>query len=204
MVPATAAVIFGAVCAAIPAWWITHDDEPRYTSSVVFSVSKRSPDTRFVSHSKTIIAEQTARQLERGPGVRAALTAANEINTDKTDASWVVGPGYGEVSLQVRSTDADAARVGTAAILTTARADLAALFSPDKRPASMKVLHRTSVSDETTSAWAVIAGAGIVGATTGFALFVAAGPRIPANRAVSTSATGTDMSASEERKPTEG
>lgn len=114
------AALAGAICGAvaIAGATVTGDAETKYTAEARYLVTKRSPDTRFLSHSLAIVAEQTARQL----------------NSGDFDGTWVAKGSDGTLTFRASANEAAAADSEASDVY---RRDIATLFGGDQ-PATMR------------------------------------------------------------------
>lgn len=164
------ASVVGAVLAGLGALPVAASTTQEYRAAAVFTVVKRSPDVEFVSHSKTIVAQQTARQLDDGHADTIAESATGHTG------DWVAGPGYGQVSYRVAASTADTANATVHAVVTGAGPRGAALFGDDERPARLRGGAVNAPVVEHAGRWLIVAGSAGVGAALTLGLLAAMGP----------------------------
>jgi hypothetical protein len=103
-----AAVVAGGAAAALAA---THQNG--YTAAASFDVIARPANVVQLSRNRGLTAEQVLRSLRSG---RAHEIAASAAPAERFSSEWVPGPGFGQVSYQIRSTDPTVALAAARAV----------------------------------------------------------------------------------------
>ncbi|NUS72302.1 MAG: O-antigen ligase family protein [Corynebacteriales bacterium] len=166
--------LIGAVIAGAAGYFVAGQPEQRYEANATFYAKKRSPDVEFVSHNRSIVAEQTARQLNDAPAADGLRSDARQRDAK---AHWRAGPGYGELSWHVEAkTPQDAQALAEEAFDLASRNAGTFVFPPDVRPGVLTVRDVSApeamfASSSRTVAGAALTGAVVAGAVVALAMF---------------------------------
>jgi hypothetical protein len=107
-----AAIAGGALSAAVAA---ARPDT--YVAAAVFELVDHVHDGNTLSLNRSILAEQSIEYLRRGAADEIAQKAAGGSDVE---GEWVVGPGFGELSYRLSSSDARAASAAATAVYDAA------------------------------------------------------------------------------------
>jgi hypothetical protein len=157
-----AAVIAGAVTAAVAT-----AQPKRFAAAATFDVITRPPDEDALSRNRGLIAEQVSRALRDGRAEDLAATAAPR---DEFSGEWVQGPGFGEISYRVESSDRKVAEAAAQAVYDQAGFLGSRLVKPGQEWPSIDLVEVTAAAPTRPAVTRTIAAGTALGAVTGFAL----------------------------------
>ena len=171
-----AGVVGGAASVAVAA---SQPDD--YVARATFSVLHRPGDSEALSGSKAILAEQAARHLGRAGRADALATelvgSPSGDDTPEYRGEWVAGPGFGQLSYEVTSSDPATATAVARAVYDHA-GFLGLALSHDEQVAPLLDLEGATDAAATRAATAVVVGGGAaLGACAGFFLVLLAAVR---------------------------
>ncbi len=159
--------IAGASCGAITGWLAREITTQSYTAAAVFSVDHVAPDMPFLSFSKAIEAEQTARVLRAGRTDEIVPTGGSTYHWE-----WVAGPDAGQVSFQVHSDYRSEANKLVAELFTHAGPAGRALLNPSQPRPTLTPKKVTSAVAQYRLGTATVALSAGVGGSIAVGLFV--------------------------------
>ncbi|MDQ1644020.1 MAG: hypothetical protein QOJ50_204 [Cryptosporangiaceae bacterium] len=177
---ALVAGVIAAILGGIAAAAVSAARPDVYVASAEFELVDQVHNGTTVSLSRTILAEQTLRIL-RDDGTAGSI--AHQATAAKIDGSWVPGPGFGELSYQVKSEDPAAATKAATAVHDRAGflgyGLMPSTVSQNDRPALDLIAVHKAAPAEATLAKTTAAGV-VLGGFAGFALALLAA--IPVRR----------------------
>lgn len=157
-----AGIVAGGVAAAI-----ANAQPKRFAAAATFDVITRPPDEDAVSRSRGLLAEQVARALRDGRAEDLAATAAPR---DEFTGEWVPGPGFGEISYRVESSDPTVAKEAAQAVFDQAGFLGSGLVKPGQEWPSIDLLEVTEPAAVRPPPARTAAAGAVLGAFAGFAL----------------------------------
>lgn len=172
----TAVAAFGcALLGALGAWATISGTPQRYEAAAIFHIARRPTGAPLVSHSRSVQAEQTARELRHGRAAAIATSAVeNARNSHALNAVWTAGPNNGELSYRVQAASETAANRAATAVYREAGEHGAGLLNPGGRHihvtrskvSAAKAVYRRQITT-------VVASGAVAGACGGIVALVA-------------------------------